>query len=91
MTLSPNFPKDAKYLLNIFLHFLHLHQNYDIFQKKMSLIADSFPKLFTAKWLVTSMPRTPRVRTLMESQHVKVSKTLLRSSRQKLYQTFLSI
>ena len=37
------------------------------------------------------MPKKPRVRTLMERQHVKVSETLLESSQQELCHIFFSI
>ena len=34
------------------------------------------------------MPKKPRVRTLMDSQHVKVSETMLKSPRQPFSQIF---
>ena len=37
------------------------------------------------------MPKKPRVRTLMEVQHVKVSETLLKSPRRYLYHGFWSL
>ena len=37
------------------------------------------------------MPKKPPVRTLMESEHVKVSETLLKFSRLKFCHIFLSI
>ena len=36
------------------------------------------------------MPKKPRVRTLMDSQHVKGSETLLKSAREKFRQIFSS-
>ena len=36
------------------------------------------------------MPKKPRVRTLMDSQHVKVSETLLKSARQNFCHIFWS-
>ena len=37
------------------------------------------------------MPKSPRVRTLMENQHVKVSERLLKSARQYFCHSFLSL
>ena len=37
------------------------------------------------------MPKKPHVRTLMESEHVKVSETLLKFSWLKFFHIFLSI
>ena len=48
----------------------------------MSLRADLFLKLQTAKSQVTKMPKKSHVRTLMDIQHVKGTETLLQSARQ---------
>ena len=44
----------------------------------MNLRGDFFLKLYTAKRAVTEMPKNPPVRTLVCSQHVKGSKTVLK-------------
>ena len=54
----------------------------------MSLRGYLFLKLYTAKSAVTSMPKTPRVRILMGSQHAKASKTLLNCPRQDFCHIF---
>ena len=41
-----------------------------------------FLKLYTGKIVVTLMTKTACVRTLMDSQHVKRSETLLKSAQQ---------
>ena len=64
---------------------IKLDQILKILKKKMSLIADVFQKLLTAKCVVTYMPKKPRVRTFMDSQYVKGSKTLLKSSPQEFF------
>ena len=46
----------------------------------MSLGSYLFLELWTAKSGLTEMPKKPHVRTLMDSQHVKVSETLHKSA-----------
>ena len=48
----------------------------------MSLGSYLFLKLQTARSGVTKMQKKPSVRTLMDSQHVKVSERLLKPARQ---------
>ena len=57
-------------------------------KEKMSLRVYFFLKLWTAKGGVTSMPKEPCIRTLIESQHVKGSETLLKSRRKYFLITF---
>ena len=45
----------------------------------MTLIAYVFPKLQTAKELIRPISKKPRSSTSFDSQHVKVSQTLLES------------
>ena len=47
------YPKNYKIYLNFSLHSWTLHYILNILKKKMSLIADVFPKLETAKNVVT--------------------------------------
>ena len=54
----------------------------------MSLIVDFFLKLQIAKSGATYMPKKRRVRTLMDSQHVKGSEKLLKSARQNISHIF---
>ena len=46
------FSSKAKLFFNFFLHFWNVHHILDILKKKMSLIADLFPKLLTARTVV---------------------------------------
>ena len=55
--------KFKKNFLNFLLHFQNLHKIWNTLKKKMSLIRDFSLKLWTA------MPRKPRFRKFMDSQH----------------------
>ena len=44
----------------------------------MTLIADVFPKLWTPKKMVRSMPKKTRFRASVEKQHGKCAETLLK-------------
>ena len=57
----------------------------------MSLRDYLFPKLYTAKGGVTYMPKKLRIRTLMDTQHLKGSETLQKSARQYFYHIFWSL
>ena len=54
-----------------FLHFWNLVEIWNIFDKKMTLIAGVFPKLRTPKNMVRSMPKKSRFRGSVEKQHGK--------------------
>ena len=71
-----------KIFSKFFSPFLKFTSNFDNFEKKISLMGDLFPKLLKAKDVAKEMPKKTRVRTLMESQHVKGSKTLSKSTGQ---------
>lgn len=57
----------------------------------MSFIADVFPKLFTAKDVVTEISKRPRFKTVLNSQDVKGFKTLQKSAQQHFYRFVWSI
>ena len=57
----------------------------------MSLRGYLFLKLKTAKSRVPSVPKKPRVTTVMNSQHVTVSKTMPKSATQNFFSYFLII
>ena len=77
MQLSQN----QKKFLNFFLHFQDLRKTQNTLEQKMSLGSYLFLKLQIAKRGITEMLKKTRVRTLMDSQHVKVSETLVKSAR----------
>ena len=59
--------------------------------KKMTLIADVFPKLPTTKNVVRSMCKKSRFIGLFEKQHGKRAQTVLKSERQNLYHIYWSL
>ena len=88
MKFKCTYLQTEKHLLNFFLHFRNVHIILNTLKKKMSLRGDYFLKLKTPKSWLTKKPKRPHVRTLMESQHVKGSETLLKLTRQ-LFVLFL--
>ena len=57
-------------------------------KKKITLIADLFPKLRTPKKVVRSMPKKSLFRGAFNRQHSKPAETLLQCERQHLYQIY---
>ena len=57
----------------------------------MNVIALVFPKLQAAKDVVRQMSKKPRFRRPLESQHVKVSQTLVKSARHHFNLIFLTL
>ena len=57
----------------------------------MILIADVFPELPTAKYVVRYLSQNPEFRTLFNSQHGKRSQILLKSEQRHFYQLFPSL
>ena len=73
------------------LHFWNLHQIWNILNEKMTLIVYVFPKLRTAKDVVTWMYKKSRCRIPFGKQHGQRSKTVLKSARQHLYHIYWSV
>ena len=63
----------------------------DIFQKKMTLIAEAVPKLWTWKNMVTSMSKKSRFKGSFGKQHGKRAQTLLKFAWQHLYHIYWSL
>ena len=80
-----NYLKNEKLFQNFFLHFRNLHEILNIFKKKMTFIADLFPKLRTPKDVVRYLSKTSRFKGLFDRQHGKRVQTLLRSEPQHRY------
>ena len=59
-------------------HQIQIHQSLDILEKKVTLIASVFLKL----WTLRKMSKKPGFRASFDSQHAKKSQTLMKSSRQ---------
>ena len=65
--------------------------NFEHFPKKMTLVADVFPKLRTPKNVIKSISKKSRFRESFERQHRKSLQTLLKSERQHLYHIYWSL
>ena len=77
--------KKEKLFHNFFLHFRNLHEILNIFKKKMTFIADLFPKLRTPKDVVRYLSKESRFKGPFDRQHGKRVHTLLRSEPQHRY------
>ena len=80
-----NYLKKIKLFRNFFLHFRNLHEILNIFKKKMTFIADLFPKLRTPKHVDRYLSKKSRFKGLFDRQHGKRVQTLLRSEPQHRY------
>ena len=67
------------------MHFRNLHEILNIFKKKMTFIADLFPKLRTPKDVVGYLSKKSRFKGPFDWQHGKRVQTLLRSETQYRY------
>ena len=68
-----------------FFRFLKSTLNFEHFQKKMTLIADVFPKLPSPKLVVREMSVKSRFRGLFHNKHGKRAQRLLKSAQRYLY------
>ena len=73
---------NRKTIFQFFLHFQNISKILNTLENKMSLTGDLSLKFQAGKSLVIWMPKNPCVRTLVGSQHVKGSKTVLNSAGQ---------
>ena len=83
--------KNWKIFLNFLFHLWNLHQILNIFKKKMIVIANVFPKLQTAKYLVKPLSGKLRFRTSFESQRVNRYQTVVKSAWEHSYHIFWSL
>ena len=63
----------------------------NMFQKKMTLIANVFPKLLTSKNVVRKISKKYRFRVPLEKQHGKWAHELLKSERRHVYHIYWSL
>ena len=63
----------------LFFSFLKSLLNVKHFEKKFIVIANGFPKLQIVKDLIRPLSKKRRLRTSLDSQHVKASQTLAKS------------
>ena len=71
-----------------FSAFLKSSENFEHFQKKMTLIDEVFPKLRTPKNKVRSMSIKSHYKGSFKKQHGKCAQTLLKFAWQKLYHIY---
>ena len=83
--------KTRNFFLIFLLHFCNLHQFLNIFKKKMIVIATLFRKSQTVKDLVRPLSKKHCFRTLLDSQHVKGSQTLVKSPLEHFHHIFSSL
>ena len=77
--------KNEKLFLNFLLRFRNLHSILNIYENKMTFIADSFPILRTPKNVVRYMSKKSRFKGPFDRQHGKRVETLLWSESQHSY------
>ena len=82
--------KKLKLFCDSFFYFWNLHQILNVWKKKMIVIANLFLELQTVKDIVRSLSNKRCFRTPLDSQHVKVFQTFVKSSRD-LFLTFFFI
>ena len=83
--------KNDKLFLNFLFHLWNLHQILKIFKEKNIVIANVFPKLRTVKDLVRLLSKKRRLKTSLDSEHVKESQKLVTSVWEHFYHIFLSV
>ena len=72
--------KNKKHFLGFLIQLWNLHQISNIFQIKKIIIANVFPKLATFQGFVTPLNIQRRLKTSLDSHHVKGYQTLVKSS-----------
>ena len=80
-----NYLKNKKLFLNFCWHFRNRPEILNIWEKKMTFIADLFAKLRTPKNVVRYFSKKSRFKGLFDRQHGKRVQTLLRSEPQHRY------
>ena len=80
--LKCHYLKNEKLFRNFLFHLCNLHQILNIFQKKMIVITNVFPKLKTVIDLVKPLSWKRRFRISFDSQHVNRCQTLVKFVRE---------
>ena len=83
--------RKQKSFSHFFSTFLKSSLNFEHFLKKLTLIADVFPKLRTQKNVVRSMHKKSGFKGTFEKPHGKCAQTLLKCQGQLLYQIYWSL
>ena len=83
-----NYLKNKKLFLKFFFRLWNLHQILNTFEKKMTVIANAFRRLQTAKGLVKPLSRIRCFRTSFDSQSVNGCQTLVKSAWEHFHHIF---
>ena len=86
--LKCNYLKNEKLFLHFLFHFSSLHQILNILNEMIFVIANVFAKFQTVKNLIRPLSKKRRFRTHIDSQHVKASLILAKSSWECFYHFF---
>ena len=86
-----NYLENKKVFWNCFLDFWNLVLIWNIFKKKMTLIADVFRKLRTAKNIVRSIPKNSLFRESVEKQRAKCAQRLFKFEGQSICHIYWSL
>ena len=86
-----SYHKNKKIFLHFLFHLWNLHQILNIFEKKMFLIANVFPKLQNVKSLLKPLSRKRCFRTSYTSGGVNGCQRLLKFALEHLYHIFWSL
>ena len=85
-----NYLQNEELFFNFLFHFWDLNQVLNVLKEKMIVIANVFPKLQAVKIFVRRLSKKRRFRTRSDSQHVKASQILAKSSWERFYHVFSS-
>ena len=80
--------KNGRLFVDILLHFLNVHEIYNILKKTMSFLAWLFPNLLFPKEVATETSRRSCFRTSFGNQHVNGFETPLKVARHHYYPLF---
>ena len=83
-----NYLKNRKFFLKFLFHLWNLHQILNIFEKKMIVIANAFPKLQTVKHLVKELSWKRCFRTSFDSRHVNGCQMLVKYGWEHFFHIF---
>ena len=86
-----NYFKKEQLFLGFLFHFWNLPEIWKVFKKRKIVIANVFLKLQTVKHLVWELSKKCRLRTSIDSQHVKRSQTIMNSAWENFYHIFPSL
>ena len=88
--IKGNYLENKIFFLNFWFYFWNLQQILNILEKKMMVIANVFPILQTVKNFVTPLCQKRRLRSRLDSRHVKVSRIFAKSPWESFYGGFSS-